>query len=187
MMSAYFHFQHTLNRLFNNYIKLYWYNISSSWNMKGGKVKLTSPPAKIRSKSPALLGLIWKYQCFWFCWEGSFVQYKTGGSEEENKQLFLFHDHNRKNRFRVSWKLCLNLCSCKWLRTSRNLIPYVMHLGLWKLNMLSGNGLTNCSKDFLKMFILVKFRISTSNLFHSRITETTKSETTFNNRLNTDY
>ena len=36
MMSAFFHFQHTLNRLFNNCIKFYWSWISSSWNMKGG-------------------------------------------------------------------------------------------------------------------------------------------------------
>ena len=35
IMSAFFHFQHTLNRCFNNWIKLYWYYISSSWNIKG--------------------------------------------------------------------------------------------------------------------------------------------------------
>ena len=27
--------------------------------------------------------------------KGCFVQYKTGDSEEENEQLFLFHNHNR--------------------------------------------------------------------------------------------
>ena len=62
-----------------------------------------------------------------------------------------------------------------------------MPLGLWQLNILSGDGLTESSKDFFKMFILVELRISISNLFHSRVTETTKSETTFNNKLNTDY
>ena len=35
MMSAFFHFQYTLNRSFNNYIKLHWNEISSSGNMKG--------------------------------------------------------------------------------------------------------------------------------------------------------
>ena len=30
MMSAFFHFQHTLDRLFNNCIKLYWYYVSSA-------------------------------------------------------------------------------------------------------------------------------------------------------------
>ena len=47
MMSLFFHFQHTLNRLFSNCIKLYWYQISPSWNMKG----------ELTSKSPDLLGL----------------------------------------------------------------------------------------------------------------------------------
>ena len=28
--------------------------------------------------------------------KGCFVQYKTGGSEEDYEQLFLFHNHNRK-------------------------------------------------------------------------------------------
>ena len=62
-----------------------------------------------------------------------------------------------------------------------------MPLGLWQLNILLGDGLTESSKDFFKMLILVELRISIPNLFHSRVTETTKSETTFNNRLNTDY
>ena len=65
------------------------------------------------------------------------------------------------------------------LRPSRDLISYLMPLGIWQLNRLLGDGLTNCSKDFLKMFILVESLISISNLFHSRITETTKSETNF--------
>ena len=73
------------------------------------------------------------------------------------------------------------------LRPSRDLISYLMPLGIWQLNRLLGNGLTNFSKDFLKMFILVELGISISNLFHSRLIETTKSETTFNSRLNTDY
>ena len=73
------------------------------------------------------------------------------------------------------------------LRPSRDVISYLMPLGIWQLNRLLGDGLTNCSKGFLKMFILVELRISVSNLFHSRITKTAKSETTFNSSLNTDY
>ena len=52
MMSAFFfHFQHTLNRLFNNCITLHLYYNSSSLNMKGegwggGALKLTPPPRK---------------------------------------------------------------------------------------------------------------------------------------------
>ena len=78
MMSACFYLQ---TALFNNCIKLYWYGISSSWNMKegdGGRgqgVKLTSPEKKLTSNSPVLLGLIngsfysfWKYSGhFWKC------------------------------------------------------------------------------------------------------------------------
>ena len=49
MMSVFFHLQHTLNRLFNNCLKLHWYQISSSWNTQIEKTTL--------KKSPALLGL----------------------------------------------------------------------------------------------------------------------------------
>ena len=45
MMSALFYFQPTLNRLFNNCIKLYWYKISSSWNMKSDEID-SSPQRK---------------------------------------------------------------------------------------------------------------------------------------------
>ena len=73
------------------------------------------------------------------------------------------------------------------LRPRRDLVSYLMPLGIWQLNRLLGDGLTNCSKDFLKMLILEELRVSVSNLFHSRITETNKSESTFNSSLNTDY
>ena len=59
----FFHFQLTLNRLFNNFIKLYSYLISFSWNMKewamgwGRVIKLTPDRKKLPSKSPALLEL----------------------------------------------------------------------------------------------------------------------------------
>ena len=47
--------------------------------------------------------------------------------------------------------------------------PYfiLMPLGFWQLNSLLGDSLTNCSKGFLKMFVLVELHISISNLFHS--------------------
>ena len=72
--------------------------------------------------------------------------------------------------------LYLNLCSRKWLGPSYDLTSYLMPLGLWQLNRLLGDVLINCSKE-------MELCISVSNLFHSRITETTKSKTTFNNRL----
>ena len=52
MISAFFHFQHTLNRLFNNCIKLYWYSSSYSWNMKGRGGYI--PPEKTSLKKPSL-------------------------------------------------------------------------------------------------------------------------------------
>ena len=61
MMSAFFfHFQHTLNRLFNNCITLHLYYNSSSLNMKGegGGAQIDPSPQKnLSSKSPAFLGL----------------------------------------------------------------------------------------------------------------------------------
>ena len=54
MMSAFFHFQHTLYRLFNNCIKLYWYQISSSWNMKG-RSNWPPLPGKTTLKKPSLI------------------------------------------------------------------------------------------------------------------------------------
>ena len=59
MMPAFFHFQHTLDRLFNNCINFYWNSISFSWNRKeegGGRGKLTlRPPAKTTFKKPSLI------------------------------------------------------------------------------------------------------------------------------------
>ena len=55
MMSAIFHFQHTLNIFFNNCIELYWYSISFSRNMKGRSI--WPHQKKLPSKSPALFGL----------------------------------------------------------------------------------------------------------------------------------
>ena len=50
--------QTTSDRLFNNCIKLYWYWISSSWNVKGRGVKSTQTLNKLPSKRQILLGFI---------------------------------------------------------------------------------------------------------------------------------
>ena len=49
MMTAFFHFQHTLNRWFSNGIKLYWCQISSSSNWP------TNPFKKTTLKTPSLI------------------------------------------------------------------------------------------------------------------------------------
>ena len=79
MISAFFYFQPTLNRLFSNYIKLYRYLISSSWNMKVGEVKLNPlPKEKLLPKSPALLGLNhWKNSLFNISLKTSYFKFKT--------------------------------------------------------------------------------------------------------------
>ena len=40
------------------------------------------------------------------------------------------------NAFKESWKLCLNLCSRKWLKQSRSLMISLIPLGLWQLKRL---------------------------------------------------
>ena len=68
-MSAFFSFQTTLIRLFNNCVKLYWCKISFSWNMKGESNWLL-PPEKttlkkfsfIRVKAPLQLFYLTGYQ-----------------------------------------------------------------------------------------------------------------------------
>ena len=71
MIKAFFHFPHTLNKLFNNCIKLNWSQISSSWNKKSLNKKnkkslkrsnLTSSEEKLPLKILALLGLSNKIQ-----------------------------------------------------------------------------------------------------------------------------
>ena len=69
MASAIIYLQPTLNKLINNCIKIYWYHISSSWNLlllllpgaaggTGGEDQIDShPQKKLPSKSPVLLGL----------------------------------------------------------------------------------------------------------------------------------
>ena len=72
-----------------------------------------------------------------------------------------------QNAFKVSWKLCLNLCSRKWLRLRRSLVRYLIPLQLWQLKTLFRDGLINFNKFFLKTLRLAALRRLGSNLFHS--------------------
>ena len=69
---------------FNNFIKLYWYSISSSWKMKGegkgggsGEGFQIDPQKKLPSKNPILLGL---REGFIGCWQKQHlgIIYMTG-------------------------------------------------------------------------------------------------------------
>ena len=53
------------------------------------------------------------------------------------------------NGFKVSWKLCLNLWSRKWLRPTRSLVSNLIPSGLSILKMLLGLGRINFKMDFL--------------------------------------
>ena len=74
---------------------------------------------------------------------------------------------HKQNGFRVSWKLCLNLCSRKWLRPRRSLVRYLIPLQLWQLETLFGDGLINFNKFFLKTLRSAALRRLVSNLLHS--------------------
>ena len=68
---------------------------------------------------------------------------------------------------RVSWKLCLNLSSRRWLRPNLNLVINLIPLGLWRLIMEFEDGLINFKIFFLKAKKVSEFLIFKSKLFHS--------------------
>ena len=78
-----------------------------------------------------------------------------------------------QNGFKESWKLCLNLCSRKWLKPSRSLVSNLIPLGLWQLKRLS-DGLINFRILFLRILKLLEFLMLWSNLFHSIIVDRKK-------------
>ena len=67
------------------------------------------------------------------------------------------HFLEMQKRLRESWKLCLDLCSLRWLKPifgrDRSFIP----LRLWQLNVLLGDDLMNDRIRFLKTSILSEF------------------------------
>ena len=79
-----------------------------------------------------------------------------------------------QNGFKESWKLCLNLCSRKWLKPSRSLVINLIPLGLWQLKTLLADGLINFRILFLKILKLLESLILWSSLFHSIIVDRKK-------------
>ena len=77
----------------------------------------------------------------------------------------------QQNRFKGSWKLCLNLCSSKWLKPSHSLVINLIPLGLWQLKRLLADGLINFRILFLKILKLLAFLMLRSSLFHSIIVD----------------
>ena len=50
----------------------------------------------------------------------------------------------------VSWKLFLNICSCRWLRPSRIRVIYLIAIGLWQSKNKLEEGLMNFNTVLLK-------------------------------------
>ena len=73
--------------------------------------------------------------------------------------------------FIVSWKLCLNLCSLKWLRPSLSLVISLIPLGLRISKTEFGEGRMKLSIFSLKTEILLEFLRLGSKLFHSIIAD----------------
>ena len=74
------------------------------------------------------------------------------------------------NGFKVSSKLCRNLCSCKWL--SPNLNPVSNFIPTWScmLKILFSLGLIKFSKALRKLSYDRQLRLSGSSWFHSFMT-----------------
>ena len=70
-----------------------------------------------------------------------------------------------------SRKLCLNLCSRRWLISSLSLVSNLTLLGLWHLKTLFPEGPIKFKIFFLKIFRFSELHIFWSNLFHSVTTE----------------
>ena len=68
-----------------------------------------------------------------------------------------------------SWKLSLNLCPLRWLKTKRNLVRSLIPRLSETLNKLLGEGLVNFSNDFLKTSNDTDSIISGLKSFHSLI------------------
>ena len=79
-----------------------------------------------------------------------------------------------QNGFKESWKLCLNLCSRKWLKPSRSLVINLIPLGLWQLKRLLADGLINFRILFLKILKLLEFLMLWSSSFHSILVDEKK-------------
>ena len=66
-----------------------------------------------------------------------------------------------------SWKLCLNLCLRRWLKSNLNLVNNVTHLGLWQLKTVLPEGRMKYKSVFLKIFKLFELQILRCSLFDS--------------------
>ena len=71
----------------------------------------------------------------------------------------------------VSWNLCLNLCSWRWLSPSRSLEISFAPIGLWQPKLPFAVGFMNLRIFILKVLSVSELRMLESNLFHSIIVD----------------
>ena len=69
--------------------------------------------------------------------------------------------------FKQSRKLCLNLCSRRWIKPKPSLVISFIPIGLWQLKVLLGVGHINCKMLFWKRTNFSELLILFSRLFHS--------------------
>ena len=62
--------------------------------------------------------------------EGVYLISKEGAVNKKHAYLFQHQGHTKKMKSGVSWELCLNLCSSKWLRPRHSFVMYLIHLQL---------------------------------------------------------
>ena len=75
--------------------------------------------------------------------------------------VYLAHLH------KVSWKQCLSLCSCRWIRPKRNLVKILFPRGLWILKTVFAQGQMKFRSFFLKILRLAEFLKLKSSLLYS--------------------
>ena len=108
------------------------------------------------------------YQGYVRHWEEWVFIYKEGTVEEKISRVLKIMT-TFTLRIYLSWKLCLNFCSLKWLRPSRSLIISLILLGLWQSKREFGEGLRKLSIFSLNTEILLEFLGLGSKSFHSII------------------
>ena len=99
------------------------------------------------------------------------------GIVKKNCAVDLISKPKLQNRFKEPWKLCLNLCSRKWLRTTGSLVINLISLRLWQSKRLLADGLIIFRIIFLKILKLLEFLMLWSYvmIFHSIIVDGKKS------------
>ena len=83
----------------------------------------------------------------------------------------LYCNHIHKKRTNISNKHWLNLCSCKWLRPSSNLLLSRTPLRLLYWNTHLVTGVINFKMHFLENIEASSISNSMSNLFHSMMVD----------------